>query len=110
MIEIKYDSQADAMNIRLADRPVARTKIVSEAVNVDFDADGEVVNVEILDVRRTGIDPFAVKLIDAVAKAATIATFFTAPDGTKIPVRQMSEQEMVAAGLPPHDSDKKKPK
>jgi len=49
---ITYDPRADALAIELRDVPVVRTCEVTDAVNVDLGKDGQVVVVEILNVRK----------------------------------------------------------
>lgn len=50
MTNATYDPEADALYVRFTDRPVARTIQVTDSYNVDLDADGEPVGLEILNV------------------------------------------------------------
>lgn len=46
----RYDSEADALYMRLADGPIVDSQEVSPGIVLDFDGDGRVVAIEILDV------------------------------------------------------------
>jgi uncharacterized protein YuzE len=46
--EIEIDEQADAAYVRVAARSVERTEEIAEGILIDFDADGELVGVEVL--------------------------------------------------------------
>lgn len=50
MLQLKVDPKADAAYVRIANRPVARTREKSDQVNLDYDAKGELVGIEFLDV------------------------------------------------------------
>lgn len=45
---VEYDTEAGAFYVRVTEAPVARTAEVSAFVNVDLDADGNVVGLELL--------------------------------------------------------------
>jgi uncharacterized protein YuzE len=45
---LEYDKEVDALYIRIQEVEVARTVEVEEGTNLDFDADGKLVGVEIL--------------------------------------------------------------
>lgn len=45
---VEYDTEAGAFYVQVTDGPVARTAEVSAFVNVDLDADGNVVGLELL--------------------------------------------------------------
>ena len=47
-----YDAKADALYVRFADTPVVESEEVSEGVMLDFDADGRIVAIEVLDASR----------------------------------------------------------
>ena len=47
-----YDSKADALYVRFADTPAVESEEVSEGVMLDFDADGRIVAIEVLDASR----------------------------------------------------------
>src|SRR6266705_5214227 len=46
--EIEIDEQADAAYVRVAARSVERTEEIADGILLDFDADGELVGVEVL--------------------------------------------------------------
>lgn len=48
-MKIEYDREVDALYIRVQEKFVAKTQEVSEGVNLDFDADGKLIGLEILD-------------------------------------------------------------
>jgi len=48
-MKIEYDQEVDALYIRVQEKYVARTQEVSEGVNLDFDEEGKLIGLEILD-------------------------------------------------------------
>lgn len=46
----RYDPEADALYLRLADAAIVESQEVSPGIMLDFDAEGRVVAIEILDV------------------------------------------------------------
>jgi uncharacterized protein YuzE len=44
-----YDSEADALYVRFADTAIAESEEVSDGVVLDFDAEGRIVAIEVLD-------------------------------------------------------------
>lgn len=56
-MKIEYDPKADAMYIRLAAGTVADSDEVRPGVVLDFDADGRVLGIEMLDVSRRADNP-----------------------------------------------------
>jgi uncharacterized protein YuzE len=54
MISTSYDPEADAFYVRIAPKgtPVAETREVQPVVMLDLDAAGQVIGIEVLDVRR----------------------------------------------------------
>ena len=54
-----YDAEADALYLRFADAPVSESEEVRPGIVFDFDADGRIVAVEILDATEhlaSGVD------------------------------------------------------
>ena len=47
-----YDREADALYVRFADAPVTESEEVSSGVIIDFDADGRIVAIELLDASK----------------------------------------------------------
>ncbi len=58
MIKTSYDPQSDALFVWLAPEPIrsADTREVAPGIMLDFDAEGRVIGVEILDVRERVIN------------------------------------------------------
>lgn len=51
-MKVRYDPEADALYLRLADASVTDSEEVRPGIVLDFDADGRVVAIEILDARE----------------------------------------------------------
>ncbi len=49
MMKIEYDREVDALYIRVQEKHVARTQEVADGVNIDFDEEGKLIGLEILD-------------------------------------------------------------
>ena len=47
-----YDAEADALYVRFSDTPVVESEEVSDGVVLDFDADGRIVAIELLDATK----------------------------------------------------------
>ena len=47
-----YDPDADALYVRFADAAVVESEEVSEGVALDYDAEGRIVAIEVLEARR----------------------------------------------------------
>ena len=56
-MKIEYDQQADAMYIRLKAGAVAESEEVRPGVVLDFDAEGQVLGIEMLDVSERTDNP-----------------------------------------------------
>ena len=56
-MKIEYDQQADAMYIRLCAGTVAESEEVRPGVVFDFDAEGRVLGIEMLDVSQRTDNP-----------------------------------------------------
>jgi len=55
-VRIEYSKQVDALYIHLREAPVAESRDVEEGVTLDFDAEGHLVGLEILDAsERMGL-------------------------------------------------------
>jgi uncharacterized protein YuzE len=48
-MKIEYDQEVDALYVRLQEKFVAKTVEVEEGVNIDFDDQGKLIGLEILD-------------------------------------------------------------
>ena len=51
----KFDSEADAAYLQMAEGAVARTVVLSENVVLDVDKDGRALGLEVLGVSSTGL-------------------------------------------------------
>ncbi len=61
-MKIRYDPEVDAMVIRFRETTVEESDEISPNVIADFDADGEVVGIEILSASRIVDNPTGVSL------------------------------------------------
>ena len=60
-MRVRVDHGADAVYLNLTDRPIKDSEQVADGIIVDYDAEGRIVGVEILEAsKRTG-DPTALK-------------------------------------------------
>jgi len=48
-MKIEYDREVDALYVRIQEKYVARTLEVDEGINIDFDEEGRLIGLEILD-------------------------------------------------------------
>ena len=56
-MKIEYSKEADALYVYFKEAEVAKSKEVEEGVVVDFDSEGHVIGIEILDARvRLGVE------------------------------------------------------
>ena len=56
-MKITYDPEVDAMMIRFKDATTSESDEITPNVIADFDDDGEVIGIEILDASRLVTDP-----------------------------------------------------
>jgi len=61
-VKLTYNHVADAMYIKLTDNLVITTKPINESVLLDLDEDDQLVGIEVLHVRVSGIDPLSVAM------------------------------------------------
>jgi len=61
-MKITYDSEVDALYIRFKEVTVT-TKHVAEGIAIDYDADGVIAGIEILDAQKRFKDPKIFKTI-----------------------------------------------
>jgi uncharacterized protein YuzE len=60
-MRVRVDHKADAVYLNLTDAEIAESEEVADGIVVDYDAEGRIVGLEILDAsRRTG-DPSVLK-------------------------------------------------
>ena len=58
---MRIDQSADAIYLNLTDRPIEGSEEVADGIIVDYDAEGRIVGVEILDASKRTDDPEALK-------------------------------------------------
>lgn len=51
-MKIEFDKKADALYIYIQEKPVNKTKEIEEGVLVDFDEDGRLIGLEVMDVTK----------------------------------------------------------
>jgi uncharacterized protein YuzE len=47
-----YDPEADALYVRFAEKPIVESEEVADGVVLDFDAEGRIVGIEVLDASK----------------------------------------------------------
>jgi uncharacterized protein YuzE len=68
-MKLTYDELADAAYFRLSDQAIARSQRITFNVSLDLDADGEVIGVEVLNVKKRGLSPDGLTVEAAVSAA-----------------------------------------
>jgi uncharacterized protein YuzE len=58
-MRVRVDHGADAVYLNLTDRPIEASEEVADGIVVDYDAEGRIVGVEILDASKRTVDPLA---------------------------------------------------
>lgn len=58
---MRIDQAADAVYLNLTDRPIEESEEVADGIVVDYDAEGRIVGIEILDASKRTDDPAALK-------------------------------------------------
>ena len=57
-MRVRVDHGADAVYLNLTDRPIEASEEVADGIVVDYDAEGRIIGVEILEAsKRTGDSP-----------------------------------------------------
>jgi len=56
-MKVIYDRETDTLSIVLAERPVAESDELRDGLIVDYDSDGRIVSVEVLDASRHVAEP-----------------------------------------------------
>jgi uncharacterized protein YuzE len=56
-MHVRVDQGADAIYVNLSDRPIKDSEEVADGIVVDYDAEGRIVGVEILDASKRTDDP-----------------------------------------------------
>ena len=60
-MRVRVDHAADAIYLNLTDRPIKDSEEVADGVVVDYDAEGRIVGIEILDASKRTNDPEVLK-------------------------------------------------
>jgi uncharacterized protein YuzE len=60
-MRVRVDHGADAVYLSLTDRPIKESEEVADGIVVDYDAEGRIVGVEILDASKRTDDPAVLK-------------------------------------------------
>jgi uncharacterized protein YuzE len=60
-MRMRVDHRADAVYLNLTDRPIKDSEEVADGIVVDYDAEGRIVGVEILDASKRTDDPDVLK-------------------------------------------------
>ena len=60
-MRVRVDQKTDAIYLTLTDRKIEASEEPTEGIIIDYDADGRVVGIEILDASKRSADPTALK-------------------------------------------------
>jgi len=60
-MRVRVDQKADAIYLNLTDRPIEDSEEVAEGIIVDYDTEGRIVGIEILDASKRTDDPAVLK-------------------------------------------------
>ena len=60
-MRMRVDHAADAIYLNLTDRPIKDSEEVADGIVVDYDEEGRIVGIEILDASKRIEDPTALK-------------------------------------------------
>jgi YD repeat-containing protein len=60
-MRVRVDRGADAVYVNLTDRPIKESEEVADGIVVDYDDQGRIVGIEILDASKRTDDPEALK-------------------------------------------------
>jgi uncharacterized protein YuzE len=60
-MRVRVDHSADAVYLNLTDRPIKDSQEIADGIVVDYDDEGRIVGIEILDASKRTDDPDALK-------------------------------------------------
>jgi len=60
-MKVKYDKEVDVLYIKLNDTPIAESDEEKKGVIIDYDADGKIVSIEILNASKNLAQPSIVE-------------------------------------------------
>ena len=72
-MRLDYDAETDSLYIKLIDRPSVDSEEVADGFVLDFDADGQLVGIDVefasrrVDIQRLVLDKFPAKVENAAA-------------------------------------------
>jgi uncharacterized protein YuzE len=66
-MQITYDHKADALYIRLTHHTVVQSKQMNPNFAFDLDENGDVIGIEVLNVRQSGIDPLSLEVVQVTS-------------------------------------------
>lgn len=69
-MKVTYDAAVDVLRIVLSDHPVDESDEDKPGIIIDYDAQGSVVSIEILDASKRGISPHGVEYVIRGLKGA----------------------------------------
>jgi uncharacterized protein YuzE len=73
-MRVRVDHSADAVCLDLTDRPITDSAEVADGIILDYDAEGRVVGIEILDASKRVADPAALERFSFEAPGAAAET------------------------------------
>jgi uncharacterized protein YuzE len=77
-MQLRFDLSVGALYVRLGDQRVARTREIDDNTNVDLDAAGRVVGIEVVSVHHPWpLDQILGKYAVAAADAAQLRAYFS---------------------------------
>lgn len=56
-MRVRVDQKADAVYVNFTDRPIEGSEELADGIVVDYDAEGRIVGIEILDAAKRTADP-----------------------------------------------------
>ena len=60
-MRVRVDQKADAVYVNLTDRAIEGSEELADGIIVDYDAEGRIVGIEILDASKRSADPTALQ-------------------------------------------------
>jgi len=60
-MRVRVDHAADAVYLNLTDRPIKDSQEIADGIVLDYDGEGRIVGIEILDASKRTEDPAALK-------------------------------------------------
>jgi uncharacterized protein YuzE len=70
MMQIRHDPDADALKIKLSSHAYERSQMITPSCILDFDEDGNVIGIEILNVSKQVDAPNQISYVDISRKVS----------------------------------------